>query len=165
VIPNLNAPDLSSPDLTSESLPLVEPVSAARFVVSVLGWSQGLGFSELAGFNSAVDSTEYSYNGRLGNVRTKQFGRPSPPSITLKRGLDSIGFAQLFAWHTLARTNNPAGKVPAAFTILAASGLPVAACTLENAWCARLEIDPAQAGGSNVVMMKVTIECDDIIML
>ncbi|MFC4857275.1 phage tail protein [Actinophytocola glycyrrhizae] len=165
MLPHLSAPDPTAIDLTTESLPLVEPVSASRFFVNVLGWSQGLGFTELAGFNSAVNASEYSYNGRLGNVRTKQFGRPSPPTITLKRGLDSIGFAQLFAWHTLARGNNPVGKVPATFTILAASGLPVAACTLENAWCSRLEIDPAQAGGSNVVMMKVTIECDDIVML
>jgi hypothetical protein len=153
------------PDLTTESLPLVEPVSAARFLVNVLGWSQGLGFTELAGFDSAVTANEYSYNGRLGNVHTKQFGRPQPPSITVKRALDSAGFAQLFAWHALARTNNPLGKVPATFTILAANGSPVAACTLENAWCARLEIDPAQAGAAGVVMMKVTIECDDIVML
>lgn len=151
--------------LTTESLPFVQPVSAARFVVTVLGWSAGLGFTELAGFNSAVESSEYSYNGRLGNVRTKQFGRSNPPAITLKRALDSVGFAQLFAWHALARANNPLAKVPANFTIVAADDSPVAMCTLEGAWCARLELDPAQAGASAVVMMKVTIECDEIVML
>lgn len=151
--------------LTNRSLPLVEPVSAARFVVTVLGWSQGLGFSELGGFTSAVDASEYSYNGRLGNVHTKQFGRPKAPSITLKRALDSIGFAQLFAWHTLARTNNPLGRAPATFSMLGADGTPATVCTLENAWCAKLEISPAQAGSSGVVTMQVTIECDDIVML
>lgn len=153
------------PALTTNSLPMVEPVSAARFVVEVLGWSEGLGFAELAGFHSAVDAAEHAYNSRVGNVSSKQFGRPQPPAITLKRALDSIGFARMFAWHTLARTNNPAAKVPATFTILGAGGLPVAVCTLENAWCARLELDPAVAGAANVVMMTVTIECDDIVLL
>ena len=133
-----------------------EIVSAARFIVICEGWTTGMGFSELAGFNSAVEHQEYAYNGLLGNVHTKQFGRSKPPSVALKRALDAPGFAQIFAWHTLARMNNPLAKVPA--------GEMVASCVLENAWCARLELDPAQAGQSNVVMMKATIECDTIIM-
>lgn len=153
------------PSLTSESLPLVEPVSAARFVVAVQGWTTGVGFAELSSFSSVVEAQEYSYAGRLGNVRTKQFGRAVPPSLTLKRALDSVGFAQLFAWHTMARMNNPMGKLPAQFFMLSAAGVPVATYILDNAWCARLEIDPAQAGSSSVVMMRATIECDSISML
>lgn len=152
------------PSLTTTSLPFVEPVSAARFVISCQGWTTGVGFSELAGFSSGVEAQEYSYAGRLGNVRTKQFGRVTPPTLVLKRALDSAGFAQLFAWHTLARTNNPLAKVAAEFVMLTAAGLPVAACVLDNAWCARLELDPAQAGASSMVMMKVTVECDGITM-
>jgi hypothetical protein len=139
-------------------------VSAARFVVICEGWTTGLGFSELAGFNSAVEHQEYAYNGLLGNVHTKQFARSKPPSISLKRALDEAGFAQIFAWHALARMNNPLAKVPAVFMILDAAGATVASCVLENAWCARLELDPAQAGQSTVVMMKATIECDAIIL-
>jgi hypothetical protein len=139
-------------------------VSAARFVIMCEGWTVGLGFSELAGFNSAVEAQEYSYNGVLGNVHTKQFGRPRPPSISLKRALDAEGFAQIFAWHALARMNNPLAKVPAVFMIMDAAGEITASCVLENAWCAKLELDPAQAGVSNVVMMKATIECDSILM-
>lgn len=139
-------------------------VSAARFVVVCEGWAVGLGFSELAGFTSAVEHQEYSYNGVLGNVHTKQFGRARPPSITLKRALDSAGFGQLFAWHALARMNNPLAKVPAAFTIMDAAGEVTAACLLENAWCSRLEMDAAAAGAGSVVMMKTTIECDSIIL-
>lgn len=150
--------------LTTESLPLVEPVSAARFLVTVPGWTTGLGFTELAGFHSTVEAQEYSYNGRLGNVHTKQFGRARPPALALRRALDSVGFAQIFAWHVLARMNNPLAKVVATFTMLTPAGLPVVTCTLENAWCARLELDPAQAGQSTVVMMRATIECDSIVM-
>jgi phage tail-like protein len=139
-------------------------VSAARFVVTCQGWATGLGFSELAGFNSTVESQEYSYNGILGNVHTKQFGRPRPPAISLKRALDAEGFAQLFGWHMLARMNNPVAKVAAMFTMLDPAGEVSMACMLENAWCAKLEIDPAQAGSSNVVMLRATIECDSIML-
>jgi phage tail-like protein len=139
-------------------------VTAARFYVACQGWTTGLGFSDLVGFSSAVESHEYSYNGMLGNVHSKQFGRVRPPTITLKRGLDSAGFAQLFAWHALARLNNPLAKTAATFTIMDAAGETAVACLLENAWCAKLDIDPAQAGSSNVVMMKTTIECDSILL-
>jgi phage tail-like protein len=139
-------------------------VSAARFWVSCEGWATGLGFSELTGFNSTVESQEYSFSGMIGNVHTKQFGRARPPQITLKRALDATGFAQLFGWHMLARMNNPLAKLPAIFTIMGASGEVSIVCTLENAWCAKLDIDSAQAGSSNVVMMKATIECDSILI-
>jgi hypothetical protein len=139
-------------------------VSAARFIITCEGWAVGLGFSEMVGFSSAVDFQEYSYNGKLGNVHTKQFGRAKPPSVTLKRALDAPGFGQLFAWHSLARGNSPLAKVPAAFMIMDASGETTASCILENAWCAKLELDPATAGSSSVVMMRTTIECDSVLL-
>ncbi|MEV8374596.1 phage tail protein [Kribbella sp. NPDC056861] len=140
-------------------------VSAPRFVVMCEGWTTGLGFSKLAGFSSEVEHQEYSYNSRLGNVHTKQFGRAKAPSIVLERGLDRNGFAQLYGWHYLARTNNPLAKLPAAFDILGKSGDPAMSCLLENAWCSKLELDAAQAGGASVVMMRATIICDSIIQL
>lgn len=139
-------------------------VSAARFTVFCSGWDTGLGFAELAGFNSTVDHQEYAFNGLVGNVHTKQFGRAKPPSIVLKRALDADGFGRLFAWHALARMNAPMAKVPAWFTIMDAGGEIAAACVLENAWCARLELDNAAAGSASVVMMKTTIECDSVIL-
>ncbi|OLR92871.1 phage tail protein [Actinokineospora bangkokensis] len=139
-------------------------VSAARFVVMCDGWSTGLGFSELAGFSSAVEHSEHDYNGLLGNVHSKQFGRAKPPSITLRRGLDGEGFARIFAWHALARMNNPLAKVPAMFMIMDAAGDTKAACVLENAWCSRVEMDTVAAGAAGVVMMKTTIECDSIML-
>nr|WP_042177864.1 phage tail protein [Kibdelosporangium sp. MJ126-NF4]CEL12818.1 hypothetical protein [Kibdelosporangium sp. MJ126-NF4]CTQ98504.1 hypothetical protein [Kibdelosporangium sp. MJ126-NF4] len=137
-------------------------VSAARFWVSCEGWANGLGFSKLAGFTTEVEFLEYSYNNRNSNVHTKQFGRPRPPSMTLERGLDAPGYAKLFRWHELARKNDPTAKLPAQFAIMSASGHLALSCVLENAWCAKLEIDPAQAGASAVVHMRATIVCDDI---
>jgi hypothetical protein len=139
-------------------------VSAARFIITCEGWAVGLGFAEMVGFSSVVEHQEYSYNGKVGNVHTKQFGRTRPPSVTLKRALDAPGFGQLFAWHQLARSNSPLAKVPAAFVIMDASGETTASCILENAWCARLELDPATAGASSMVMMRTTIECDSVLL-
>jgi phage tail-like protein len=140
-------------------------VSAPRFVVTCEGWTAGIGFSKLAGFTSEVEFQEYSYNNRLGNVHTKQFGRAKAPSIVLERALDRNGFAQLYGWHQLARMNNPLAKVPAAFDILDKSGQPSLACLLENAWCSKLELDAAQAGAAAVVMMRATLVCDSIMQL
>src|ERR1700716_2283476 len=103
-------------------------VTAARFIITCEGWAIGLGFSELAGFNSSVEAQEYSYNGVLGNVHTKQFGRARPPTISVKRALDAEGFAQIFAWHSLARMNNPLAKLPAVFTIMDPAGEITASC-------------------------------------
>lgn len=138
-------------------------VSAPRFRIWCLGWPDGMGFSELAGFQSTVEQHEYSYNGLVGNVLTKQFGRAKPPSITLKRAVEPGGFNRLFTWHLLARVNAPNAKVPTSFTIMDASGRQEMSCVLENAWCSKLEFDTAQAGAAAVLMMKATIECDQII--
>ncbi|AUI58313.1 phage tail protein [Amycolatopsis sp. BJA-103] len=146
-------------------IPAPAVLSAPRFVIMCEGWAAGLGFSKLGSLQSEVEFQEYSYNSRLGNTHTKQFGRAKPPSITLERALDSLGFAQLYGWHLLARVNNPLAKLPASFDILTKSGEPVLACLLENAWCQKLEIDQTQADASAVSMMRVTIVCDSILLL
>jgi tail tube protein gp19 len=145
---------------------LLDPplVSSPRFFVMCEGWTTGIGFSKLAGFSSDVEFQEYSYNNRTGNVHTKQFGRAKAPSIVLERALDRNGFALIYGWHQLARMNNPLAKLPASFDILSKSGDAVMAAVLENAWCAKVELDAAQAGNS-VVMMRATIVCDGIMQL
>lgn len=140
-------------------------VSSPRFVVTCEGWATGIGFSKLGGFTSEVEFQEYSYNGRLGNVHTKQFGRTKAPTVVLERAADRTGFAQLYGWHYLARTNNPLAKLPASFDICDKSGTPAMACLLENAWCSKLELDAVQAGAAAVLMMRVTIVCDAILQV
>ncbi|MEU4191080.1 phage tail protein [Kribbella sp. NPDC026611] len=140
-------------------------VSSPRFFVMCEGWTAGIGFSKLAGFTSEVEFQEFSYNSRIGNVHTKQFGRTKAPTIVLERGADRNGFAQLYGWHLLARSNNPLAKLPASFDICDKAGTPALACLLENAWCAKLELDAVQAGASAVLMMRVTIVCDAILQV
>jgi phage tail-like protein len=140
-------------------------VSSPRFFVRCEGWATGVGFSKLGGFTSEVEFQEYSYNSRLGNVHTKQFGRTKAPTIVLERAADRNGFGQLYAWHLLARSNNPLAKLPASFDICDKSGTPAIACLLENAWCSKLELDAVQAGAAAVLMMRVTVVCDAIIQV
>jgi phage tail-like protein len=149
------------------ALQLLDPpvVSSPRFFVMLEGWNSGIGFSKLGGFTSEVEFQEYSYNSRLGNVHTKQFGRTKAPTLVLERGADRSGFAQLYSWHYLARTNNPLAKLPASFDICDKSGTPAMACLLENAWCSKLELDAVTAGGPTVLMMRVTIVCDSILLV
>lgn len=139
-----------------------ELFSAPRFWVQCSEWTAGLGFQELAGVRSGVEQQDYWYSSRLGNTLNRQFGRATPCSLSLKRGLDEQGFLQLFGWHTMARLNNPLAKVPTLFTIMSASGSTAISCLLENAWCSDLEIDPAQAGATATLMIKAVIQCDSI---
>lgn len=136
-----------------------EVFSAPRFWIFCEAWTGGLAFSELGGVKSSVQPQEYWYSGRLGNTLARQFGRSMPCTLTLKRALDEQGFLQLYAWHTLARLNNPLAKVAALFTITSPSGKASISCALENAWCSDLDIETATAG-MNILWLKVTIQCD-----
>ncbi|TWD79396.1 phage tail-like protein [Kribbella amoyensis] len=158
---------MSDTTATAVARQVLDPpvVSSPRFVVMCEGWTTGLGFSKLAGFTSEVEFQEFSYNSRLGNVHTKQFGRTKAPTIVLERAADRNGFALLYGWHHLARTNNPLAKLPASFDICDKAGTPAMAFLLENAWCARLELDAAQAGGPGALMMRITIVCDAILQV
>jgi hypothetical protein len=138
-----------------------EVISAPRFWVQCSEWTAGLGFTELGGVKSQVEKQDYWYSGRLGNTLNRQFGRAVPCTLTLKRALDEQGFLQLFAWHTMARLNNPLAKVPTVFTIMSVNGKAFISCMLENAWCSDLEIEKASAG-MNVLMLTATIQCDSI---
>lgn len=141
---------------------LMRVASAGRFHIFCPGWSTGLGFSKLAGFSSSVEAQDYSYVGHLGNTNSRQFGRTKACSLTLERALDNSGFRQLYDWHRLARTNSPLAKVSTFFSVYASNGGKEIECVLVDAWCAKVELDPALAGGGNVITMRVTLECDSV---
>lgn len=139
-------------------------ISSPRFEIQAAGWAAGISFSKLSGINSEVESKDYTSNNFLGmNILAKQFGRAKPPHVVLERPLTTQGNAQLFAWHELARTGNPLAKSETSLTITDASGSEtLISYLLENAWCSKIDITEAQAGGG-VVLMRVTLECDSIL--
>jgi phage tail-like protein len=134
-------------------------LTAARFIISIDG--KDTSFSELAGINSEVESSEYISVDPGGNIsHTKQYGKTKPPTITLKRGVDSD--TKMWAWHQLVLTGDPAARVTATLSLQDAQGTTFQKYVLEGAWCSKLDIGGLKAGDSAVVMETVTIVCDYI---
>ncbi|MEY9930881.1 phage tail-like protein [Catenulispora sp. GP43] len=142
--------------------------SAPIFVVSgnIPGSSQlqKLAFQELAGIESGINIEQYISvdNGYINH--TKQFGVTTPPTVTLKRGLDNS--AVLWNWHQMALQGNPAARADHLNLQIFGGGLPsingqapFASYTLVHAWCAKISISSAKAG-EGIVTEDVTIACD-----
>jgi phage tail-like protein len=138
----------------------VQPViTAARFIVNIDGVETA--FSELTGINSEVEPSEYISAGPGGDIiHTKQYGKTKPPTITLKRGVDTN--AQMWTWHQAALMGDPAGRRTATLTLQDAQGKNFQKYVLEWAWVSKLEIGGLKAGDSAVVVETVTIVCDYI---
>src|SRR5215472_668630 len=111
-------------------------LTAARFIISIDG--KDTSFSELAGINSEVESSEYISVDPGGNIsHTKQYGKTKPPTITLKRGVDSD--TKMWAWHQLVLTGDPAARVTATLSLQDAQGQTFQKYVLEGAWCSKLD--------------------------
>jgi phage tail-like protein len=140
-------------------------VSAARFVADFPTSPMGrMAFSELGGISSKVASQEYIYNDENGHtVHTKQFGKTDPPTITLKRGVDQTGTANILAWHLLARKGDPSARVPGTLNIYALNEEePTSRYLIEGAWLSEVSITSMKAGSSDVAMIECKITCEEI---
>jgi phage tail-like protein len=141
-------------------------MSASTFVIQVDGVNVAT-FSELAGINTEVEPVEYISTGPEGIIHTKQFGKTKPPSVTLKRGLDSE--SKMWAWHQAVLRGDPTARKTCSLQLFAAaasprSGTPIITYLLENAWPSKLEIGGMKAGSSEVVTETVVLHCDQILM-
>ena len=128
---------------------------------------QNIAFQELGGINSEINIEQYITSDPTGYVNhTKQFGMVKPPTITLKRGLDTS--LALWAWHQMALTGNPSARAQYLSLDIFGGGLasiknkqPLMTYTLVNAWCAKINISSAKAG-EGFLTEDVTIACDSI---
>ncbi|OLR92870.1 phage tail protein [Actinokineospora bangkokensis] len=140
-------------------------VSAARFYLDFANLGR-IAFSELGGISSKVSAQEYIYNDDTGKtVHTKQYGKTEPPTISLKRGLDTAGNLALMTWHAMARRGDPMGRGDGKLFVMdAAEPSPSIQLTydLHNAWCSELTISGMKAGDSAVVMIEVKVTCEEI---
>jgi phage tail-like protein len=141
-------------------------VSAARFVIE---FSQPMGqiaFSELAGISSKVGSQEYIYNDDQGNtIHTKQFGKTEPPTVTLKRGLDSEGSKLIMNWHKVARNGDQSARQDGKLKVMGGDGKNQVIYLLHNAWCSEVTISGMKAGSSDVATIEVKLTCEEITVL
>lgn len=139
-------------------------VSAARFYLTFTNLGT-IAFSELGGISSKVGALEYIFNDDKGNtIHTKQFGKTEPPTITLKRGLDSAGNNKLMAWHAMARQGLAAARGDGTLTVMDASGAEPIVYTLQNAWCSEIQVSGMKAGDSAVATIEIKITCEHIVV-
>lgn len=137
------------------------PVTATSFVISIDGHPVA-SFSELGGINSEVEHVEYISSDGQGHINHQRlYGKTNPPTVTLKRGLDSNGY--LWAWHERVRAGDEKAPTTCQLQLCGPDKNPSASYTLVQAWPKKMELSAAGAGKSEVVMETVTLVCDDII--
>jgi phage tail-like protein len=129
-----------------------------------------LAFQELAGINSEINVEQYisvssGPNGAFVQ-HTKQMGLTKPPTVTLKRGLDSN--PALWWWHVMALTGLPHARANVTLDMYGgginstSNAQPLFTYTLTNAWVPKINISGAKAG-EGFVTEDVTLACDEIL--
>jgi phage tail-like protein len=140
--------------------PSTTPITAAGFIL-MAGGQKIASFQEMAGINAQVEPREFIYGDPQGRiVHTKQFGKTTPPEVTLKRGLDD-GKA-LWAWHQLVLSGTATARQTATIQAIAPSGRVVFSWTLVNAWPKKIEISGMKAVSADVLVETVTLVADHI---
>jgi phage tail-like protein len=128
-----------------------------------------LTFQELGGINSEVSVEQYLSVDATGRVaHTKQMGLTKPPSVTLKRGIDSN--LTLWYWHQMSLQGDTTARGDITLDMYG-GGSPnvnsdppapkLFSYTLHHAWCAKINISGAKAG-EGFVTEDVVIACDEI---
>lgn len=128
---------------------------------------KNLAFQELGGINSEINVEQYVTADSTGNIiHTKQMGLTKPPSVTLKRGVDTN--MSLWFWHKMALDGKPEARADVTLEMFG-GGLnsigdakPLFTYTLTMAWCAKINISGAKAG-EGFVTEDVVIACDQIV--
>ena len=126
-----------------------------------------IAFQELGGINSEISIEQYIAADPGGFINhSKQFGVVKPPTVTLKRGLDNS--LALWAWHQMAVAGKPTARADYLTLEIYGGGLPsiqsgrpLMTYTLQNAWCAKINISSAKAG-EGFLTEDVLIACDRI---
>jgi phage tail-like protein len=142
---------------TKEPLPTVSRIS-----LTVDGAEIAM-FSELVSLEQRNDEVEVL--AETGPLREPQrvsvLGRAVPPTVTLKRGVDSN--MELWAWHETVRQGDlGAARRSASLTMYTANGKPVVKFWLENAWPSKLEVGALKAGAPSTLIETITLTCESL---
>jgi phage tail-like protein len=112
------------------------------------------------GIVSEIETVDSLSSGGNQQVLKKLPGKRTPPTVTLKRGMNTS--LEVQAWHDAAVTGAPTARKNASLVMYAVDGRPVARYHLESAWPSKLEIGALKAGASEVLMETVTIVCENL---
>jgi phage tail-like protein len=164
--------------VVSQSAPEFQLIASAPiFVISsnvqIVGGPKplkitNLSFQELGGINSEINIETYvSVDSTTGLVNhSKQMGLTKPPTVTLKRGIDTD--LSLWYWHNMALQGLPNARADVHLEMYGggtpsiSNSKPLFVYTLQNAWCAKINIAGAKAG-EGFVTEDIMIACDRIV--
>jgi phage tail-like protein len=139
-------------------------VSGAAHFVLTRADGKAYTFTKLVGITSQVDSEEYIYNDDTGQtIHTKQFGKTKPPTVTLEGPMTSAD-QWLMVWHQRVRAGQPNARQDATLRAIDPQGRTVDTWLLAKAWVAQFALTSLKAGSSDQAMIRVKIECDQIIV-
>jgi phage tail-like protein len=140
-----------------------EPLPAVSRISLTVDGAEIATFSELVSLEQRNDPVEVlAETGPLREPqRTPVIGRPVPPTVTLRRGVDSN--TELWTWHETVRQGDlAAARRSASLTMFAATGKPVVKFRLENAWPSKLEVGALKAGAASTLIETVTLTCESL---
>lgn len=147
-------------------------LSAPRFVVQPINMPRQLwNFSEMTNITSEVEPQEFIYCDYEGAVHhTKQYGKTNPPSVTLKKPMDTD--RTLWAWHMSVQLGNQAAKISCTLSVflpgspgIPTTGPPMFQWTMTEAWPSKLDVGGMKAGNTEAGTLTVTFACDTIEVL
>jgi phage tail-like protein len=140
-----------------------EALTSATFQIESAG--QVANFSELAGISTEIETVEYMEAGEKGPMFGRFFGKAKPPTVTLKRAMgNNKDTTWIWTWHAAARQSQSAAFRDTTLKLFTAGkpDTPVKSYLLTNAIPTKVEIAGMKAGGTEVVMQSVTLQCDNI---
>jgi phage tail-like protein len=124
-------------------------------------------FSELGGISSEIESADYMEAGEQGPVYGRFIGKAKPPTVTLKRAMSTgKDTTWIWEWHAMARTGDVKAYRDTTLGLYGAGSDPGTATKsymLIGAFPTKVEIAGMKAGGTEVVLQTVTLQCDEII--
>jgi phage tail-like protein len=135
------------------------PLSSTSFIISIAGVQIAL-FQELSGINSEVEHVEYISSDPQGNiVHQRLYGKTSPPTVTLKRGMDQNLY--MWGWHLRVRNGDPGAPTDCDLSICGPDRKPKVQFRLVHAWPRKVQMGTASAG-KDMLTEEVTLVCDEI---
>jgi phage tail-like protein len=134
--------------------------TASRFSI-VIDTYEIASFSDLAGVVSEIEPVAYLESDAQTVDHSQLLGKPKPPMVTLKRGMNAS--MELWAWHEAALKGDiTAARRSCSLIMYDAGGKSVAKYWLESAWPSKIDISAMKAGASEVMYETVTLVCEYI---
>lgn len=143
-----------------------ETLSSATFQITN-GFGTAL-FSELGGISSELEQAEYMEAGPNGNPVFGRFlGKAKPPVVSLKRAMGGGPDTKwVWQWHAQARLASAAAYSTTELHLIpAGSSSAQRVYTLYHAIPTKVELAGMKAGGTEVVIQTLTMQCDEIVEL